>query len=93
MNDQIETATPRLSERLANWAGRVGLGRKLAVALALLSLAAALVTYAALSGTLQLGTDSRTIPFLLSFDLILFLLLFAVVARGLVAIWLARRFF
>lgn len=76
---------------MANWASKVGLGRKLAVALALMSLAAALVTYAALSGTLQFGTDARTIPFLLSFDLILFLLLFAVVARGLVAVWIARR--
>ena len=76
---------------MADWAGKVGLGRKLAVALALVSLAAALVTYAALSGTLQFGTGARTIPFLLSFDLILFLLLFAVVARGLVAVWIARR--
>ena len=91
MTGDTVIAAPRLSKRLADWAARIGLGRKLAVALALMSMVAALVTYAALSGTLQFGTDARLIPFLLSFDLILFLLLFAVVARGLVAVWIARR--
>lgn len=91
MNGDSAVDAPKLSKRLADWARKIGLARKLAVALALMSLAAALVTYAALSGTLQFGTDARIIPFLLSFDLILFLLLFAVVARGLVSIWIARR--
>ena len=77
--------------RISGWAGRVGLGRKFAVALAVASLASALATYAALSGSLPFGTDAGVVLLLLNLDLVLLLLLGAVVARRLVAIWIQRR--
>ena len=82
---------PALAGRLTGWTIRAGLGRKLSLALAVLSLIAALVTYAALSGWLPFGTDPRAVLVLLNLDLILFLVLGAIVARRLVAIWAARR--
>ena len=91
MTGETATVQAGLPSRLSVWASRVGLGRKLAVALAVASLALALVTYAALSGSSPLGTDARTILILLNVDLVLFLLLGAVVARRLVGVWIERR--
>ena len=82
---------PSLAVRLADWIGRSGLGRKLPLALAVLSLGAALVTYATLTGSLPFGADPRTVLVLLNLDLVLFLVLGAIVARRLVGIWMARR--
>jgi two-component system nitrogen regulation sensor histidine kinase NtrY len=76
---------------LIRWAGRVGLGRRLAVALAILALGSGVATYAALTGSLPFGRDAGTILILLNIDLILFLMLFAVVARQLVTVWMERR--
>ena len=91
MTGENSVAEQGVTARLSEWAERVGLGRKLAVALALLSLGSALLTYTALTGSSPFGTDARTILILLNVDLVLFLLLFAVVARRLVAIWIERR--
>ena len=59
--------------------------------LAVASLASALVTYAALSGSLPFASDPRALLLLLNIDLVLFLALGAIVARRLVRIWIARR--
>ncbi len=91
MTEKAAVLEPALAVRLADWTARAGLGRKLPLALAALSLGAALVTYAALSGSLPFGTDPRTVLVLLNLDLVLFLVLGAIVARRLVAIWIARR--
>ena len=91
MTEKSAALEPALAVRLADWADRVGLGRKLPLALAVLSLGAALATYAALSGSLPFGTDPRTVLVLLNIDLVLFLVLGAIVARRLVGIWIARR--
>ena len=77
--------------RLFQWARRRRLGRNLAVALAVASLASALVTYAALSGWLPFFSDPRALLLLLNVDLVLFLALGAIVARRVVRIWIARR--
>ncbi|MCY4550546.1 MAG: PAS domain-containing sensor histidine kinase [Defluviicoccus sp.] len=77
--------------RLALWARRHRLGRKSAVVLAVMSLGSALVTYAALSGSLPFASDPRALLLLLNVDLVLFLALGAIVARRLVRIWIARR--
>ena len=63
----------------------------MAVVLAVASLASALVTYAALSGSLPFASDPRALLLLLNIDLVLFLALGAIVARRLVRIWIARR--
>ncbi len=91
MTEKAAALEPALAVRLTDRAARAGLGRKLPLTLAALSLGAALATYAALSGSVPFGTDPRTVLVLLNLDLVLFLLLGAIVARRLVAIWIARR--
>jgi two-component system nitrogen regulation sensor histidine kinase NtrY len=74
-----------------HWVRRLGLGRKLAVALTVASLAAGLATYASLSGSLPSGREIGSIKALLLLDAVLFLLLLGVVAVRLVGIWIERR--
>jgi two-component system nitrogen regulation sensor histidine kinase NtrY len=80
-----------LAARLVRWADRVGLGRKLAIALATAAGAAGIATYAALTGSSPFGTEPHTILILLNLDLVLFLLLASIVARRLVQVWIERR--
>ena len=77
--------------RFERWSQRVGLGRKLAIVLTIAALASALATYAALSGWGPFRTDLKTMLILLNLDLVLFLILAAIVARGLVRVWMERR--
>lgn len=82
----------RLRLRLGLWARRVGLGRKLAVALALAALVSGVATFAALTSTpLDDGGDPRTVLILLNIDVIILLLLGAVVARRMVGLWMEHR--
>ena len=75
-----------ISARFEKWAQRVALGRKLAIALTLAAVASSLATYAALTGWAPLRTDIKTMLILLNLDLALFLILAAIVARGLVQV-------
>jgi two-component system nitrogen regulation sensor histidine kinase NtrY len=77
--------------RIWAWVRRFGLGRKFAVFLAVSSLASAVATYAALSGSLPSGRDISTVKTLLLLDAVLFLLLFGIVAVRFVGIWIERR--
>jgi len=77
--------------RIWGWVRRFGLGRKFAVFLAVSSLASAVATYAALSGSLPSGRDIATVKTLLLLDAVLFLLLFGIVAVRLIGIWIERR--
>lgn len=77
--------------RFERWAERVGLGRKLAIALTVAALGSALATYAAFTGWTPLRTELETMLILLNLDLVLFLILAAIVARRLVRVWLERR--
>jgi two-component system nitrogen regulation sensor histidine kinase NtrY len=80
-----------LPDRLNRWARRVGLGGKLAIALAVAALAAGLTTYGALTGSAPFRSEPGTILILLNVDLVLLLILAAVVARRLVRVWIDRR--
>ena len=76
---------------VAAWSGKVGLGRKLSVALTVAALGSAFATYATITGSSPLGADTGTVLILLQIDLVLFLLLGLVVARSLVGLWIERR--
>ena len=88
--NSADMPTP-LPARFERWAERVGLGRKLAIALTVAALGSALATYAAFTGWAPLRTDLQTMLILLNLDLVLFLILAAIVARRLVRVWLERR--
>ncbi|MEX0697376.1 MAG: PAS domain-containing sensor histidine kinase [Dongiaceae bacterium] len=77
--------------RLGAWARRVGLERKLSVALLVAALLSGVATYLALTGAFGIAPEPRTIFLLLLLNLVVLLLLGTVVARRLVALWLERR--
>ena len=77
--------------RLSHWGKRLGLGRKLSIALTVVALGFAFATYATITGSSPLGADTKTLLILLQIDLVLFLLLGLVVARSLVGLWIERR--
>src|SRR6202045_634304 len=77
--------------RMGIWAGRIGLGRKLAIALAIPALASGIATYLALTGAPPFGPHPGAVLALLNLDLILLLALGAVVAKRLIEVWAERR--
>src|SRR5512145_1716452 len=76
--------------RLRLWASRIGLSRKLAIALTLAAVAAGMATYGALTGE-DFAPDPRTVLLLLNLDLVLLLTLGVVVARRIVQLWAEHR--
>jgi two-component system, NtrC family, nitrogen regulation sensor histidine kinase NtrY len=76
--------------RQVDWARRVGLERKLTIALLVAALLSGLATYAALTGSFGALQDRATLLLVL-IDLIVLLLLGTALARRLVALWLERR--
>src|ERR1700739_5074202 len=72
-------------------AGRIGLGRKLAFALAIPALASGIATYLALTGAPPFGPHPGAVLALLNLDLILLLALGAVIAKRLIEVWAERR--
>src|SRR3954453_13199015 len=76
---------------LARWAGRIGLGRKMAIALAAAALASGIATYLALTGAPPFGPRPDIVLFLLTLDLVLLLALAALVVKRLVGVWAERR--
>jgi two-component system nitrogen regulation sensor histidine kinase NtrY len=77
--------------RMGIWAGRIGLGRKLAIALAIPALASGIATYLALTGAPPFGPHPSAVLALLNLDLILLLALGAVIAKRLIEVWAERR--
>src|SRR5438874_11963840 len=77
--------------RMGIWAGRIGLGRKLAIALAIPALASGVATYLALTGAPPFGPHPSAVLALLNLDLILLLALGAVIAKRLIEVWAERR--
>jgi two-component system nitrogen regulation sensor histidine kinase NtrY len=73
------------------WAQHVGLGGKLAIALALAAFGSGVATFVALTPGASAFGDVGVVRSLLLLDLVLLLLLLAVVARHLVGVWVARR--
>jgi two-component system, NtrC family, nitrogen regulation sensor histidine kinase NtrY len=80
-----------LMRRMRIWAGRIGLRRKIAFALAMAALASGIATYLALTKTPPFGPDPNAVLSLLNLDLLLLLLLGAVVAWRLIEVWAERR--
>jgi len=80
-----------LSQRAVRWAGRVGLGRKVTVALAVAALLSGIATYAAITGLPPFGLSGRAVLPLLLLNLVLLLVLGAIVAKRLVEVWAQRR--
>src|SRR6202049_4637979 len=77
--------------RIGIWAGRIGLGRKLAIALAIPALASGIATYLALTGAPPFGPHPNAVLSLLNLDLVLLLALGAVIAKRLTEVWAERR--
>ncbi len=78
--------------RQLDWARRVGLERKLAIALLAAAIASGLATYGVLTGSFRtVQGQGPTALVLLLIDLIVLLLLGTVLARRLVTLWLERR--
>jgi two-component system, NtrC family, nitrogen regulation sensor histidine kinase NtrY len=80
-----------LIRRVRIWAGRIGLGRKIAIALAIPALASGVATYLALTGAPPFGPHPNAVLLLLNLDLVLLLALGAVVAKRLIEVWAERR--
>ncbi len=78
-------------ERFLDWAHRVKLERKLAVALLIAAVTSGTLTFAAMTGRLPGKVDPWIILWLINLDLVLLLAVAALVARRLVILWMARR--
>src|SRR5271167_4304420 len=77
--------------RMGIWAGRFGLRRKIAIALAVAALASGIATYLALTGAPPFGPHPVVVLSLLNLDLVLLLALAALVTKRLVEMWAERR--
>jgi len=77
--------------RVRVWAGLTGLGRKIAIALAIPALGSGIATYLALTGAPPFGPHPSAVLSLLNLDLILLLALGAVIAKRLIEVWAERR--
>jgi two-component system nitrogen regulation sensor histidine kinase NtrY len=80
-----------LMRRVGLWAGRIALGRKIAIALAIPALGSGVATYLALTGAPPFGPNPGAVLSLLNLDLVLLLALGAVVAKRLIEVWAERR--
>ncbi|MGE0714000.1 MAG: ATP-binding protein [Alphaproteobacteria bacterium] len=78
-------------KRAIEWLARLGLGRKLAAALAVAALASGIATYVVITSKPPFGGDPATVLVLLNLDMVLLLALGALVASRLVALWVERR--
>jgi two-component system nitrogen regulation sensor histidine kinase NtrY len=88
---EIDQKPPTYLGKWTRWIARSGLGRKLAVALAICASVSGLITYAELTKALPFAIDPKLILVSLYIDLILLLLLAAVVARRITQVWIERR--
>jgi two-component system nitrogen regulation sensor histidine kinase NtrY len=79
------------TRRLGGWAGRIGLRRKIVIALAVAAVGSGVATYMALTGAPPFGPHPNTVLSLLNLDLVLILALGALVAKRLVEVWIERR--
>ena len=89
-----DTAGPparRGRRRLAAWAARRNLERKLAIVLVVGGVASGLATFAAMTDNFSGVADPTTILLLLNADLVFLLAIGALIARRMVMVWVARR--
>lgn len=90
-SEHLAPGAPRRMERLAAWAASVYLGRILAISLAVAAIAAVSGTFAAIRGIPPFGSGPSQVLLWLYADLIVLLLLAAVIAWRVVALWVERR--
>ncbi len=81
----------QLVRQQVDWARRVGLERKLTIALLVSALLSGVGTYSALTGSFGAPSQDRATLLLVLIDLIVLLLLGTALARRLVALWMERR--
>lgn len=81
----------RLGLRLALWARRIGLARKLALGLTLAVVPSVIATFLAMTVSEPVGPDPRQVLSLLALDVALLLALGAVVSFRIIAAWKAGR--
>ena len=87
-----QPTAPTPWRRFQMWASRVGLAKRLALALSLAAILAGFATYGALTEAPPFGeTSPATTTFLLTLDLVLLLLLGVLIARRFVQIMMGRR--
>ncbi len=86
-----QTLESQPDARFMRWARRVGLRRKLSIALAAAAVVAGASTYGSLTGNPPFGPEPRTVFILLLVDLVLLLSLGALVARRIARLWVERR--
>ena len=91
MTAEAEKPKATLWRRITRWARRVGLSRRLPMALTIAAIVAGVTTYAALTESRPFGGDPQFVLVLLYIDLVLALMLSAVVIGRLVQLWLERR--
>ena len=80
-----------VAQQVGSWAGRTGLRRKIAIALAAAALLSGIATYLALTGAPPFGPRPVVVLSLLNLDLVLLLALAALVAKRLAEVWAGRR--
>jgi two-component system, NtrC family, nitrogen regulation sensor histidine kinase NtrY len=80
-----------VAQQVGTWAGRFGLRRKVAIALAVAASASGIATYLALTGAPPFGPHPVVVLSLLNLDLVLLLVLAALVTKRLVEMWAERR--
>jgi two-component system nitrogen regulation sensor histidine kinase NtrY len=80
-----------VTRQVRSWAGRIGLWRNIAIALAVAALASGIATYLAFTGAPPVGPRPDAVLSLLNLDLVLLLALGALVAKRLFEVWAERR--
>lgn len=91
VSEHLVPGAPRRMERLAAWAASVHVGRILAISLAVAAVVAVSGTFAAIRGFPPFGSGPSQVLLWLYADLIVLLLLAAVIAWRVVALWVERR--
>ena len=91
MPDDAMTLPSNLAARIGRWSLRIGLGRKLALALTIAALASGIATFTTLSSASPFAPNPKTVLILLNLDLVLLLALGGLVGRRLVQVWIQRR--
>src|SRR5208282_1822456 len=89
--NEINQAPPTLRGKWTGRLARSGLGRLLAIALAIAAAFSGLATYGALTRALPIEISPNVILIFLYIDLILLLLLVVVVAHRITMVWMERR--
>ena len=80
-----------VAQQVGTWAVRIGLRRKIAIALAVAALASGIATYLSLTGAPPFGPRPIVVLALLNLDLVLLLVLATLVVKRLVEVWAERR--